>query len=81
MKNAMQAFHYLALVLGLGLADVETIASIVALVVSIGLGVFSIVIKYKAYSQDGKIDNKELKDLINDVDKLKEEIKEGKNNE
>lgn len=78
MKNISTFLHYLCLVLGLGLGDIEVIVSIIALVVSIALGVFTIVIKYKAYKQDGKIDKKELEDLIKEVNKIKEEVKNDK---
>lgn len=64
--------HYICLILGLSLQDVESIISIVAFVISIVAAICTIVIKIKLYkSNDGKIDNEELQDILEEIEKLK----------
>lgn len=66
--------HYLTLILGITLSEVETVLSIICLLLSIGFGIFGIVLKYKKYIADGKLDKKEIEDLLKDVNELKDKI-------
>ena len=75
MKNTITLMHYVTLVLGFGLENVEQIVSIIALVISIALGIVGIVLKFKKYVKDGELSKEELEDLINDVNELKNKSK------
>ena len=64
------------------IAEVKDIISIVFLCIQISILVLGITIKFfKYYSNDGKIDEEEAQDLINDINKIEDKIKEDKKND
>lgn len=71
MKNTITIMHYACLILGFGLEEIKEIAGIIAIVVSILLGVVSLILKLKLYYKDGKLTEEELQDLIKEVDNMK----------
>lgn len=66
--------HYITLAMGITLGDAEIILSIICLLLSIIFGVVSVVLKFKHYNSDGKIDQDELKDLLNDINDIKDKL-------
>ena len=58
--------------LGISLIDIQNILSIIILIIDILWIVTKFIIKLFQYLDDGKITNEELKDLENDINKIKE---------
>ena len=64
------------------IAEVKDVISIVFLCIQIAVLILGITIKFfKYYSNDGKIDEKEKEDLINDITKIEDKIKEDQKND
>lgn len=61
--------------IGISLTNVKDVLNIILLVVSIGVGILSILLKLKQYTKDGKLDKEELEDINKDVDDLKNKLK------
>lgn len=62
----------------ISLVDFKTILDIILILLSIVNILVIIIIKFvRYYKNDGKIDKEELEDITQDVDKLKNKIKEG----
>ena len=56
--------------LGISLVDLQNILSIIILVIDIIWILMKFIIKFFRYFSDGKLDDEELKDLENDVNKI-----------
>lgn len=78
--DLLDSAQYMTCILGVSLANMETILSLTLLVLSIILALINIVLKVIKALKDKKIDDNELKDIINDVEKLKEEIDNKRSN-
>ena len=64
------------------IAEVKDVISIVFLCIQIAVLILGITIKFfKYYSNDGKIDKEEAKDLIDDITKIEDKIKEDQKND
>ena len=60
------------------LSDIREVLSIVILGLNFLWIIMKFIVKFFAYySNDGKIDEDEAKDLLNDIDKAKDEINKG----
>lgn len=66
--------------LTVSLQDIQSVLSIIIIVIDILWLVGKFIIKFFRYIKDGKLDDDELADLTNDIDNIKR-IKEGDNNE
>lgn len=67
---------------GISIAEVKDVISIVFLCIQIAVLILGITIKFfRYYSNDGKIDENEAQDLINDITKVEDKIKEDKKND
>lgn len=64
-------------ILGLTLQDVQALAAIICIAISIISSVINIIIKFKNALKDGKVTGDELEDIKNELDDLKHNI-EGK---
>lgn len=64
-------------ILGLTLQDVQALAAIICITISIISSLINIVIKFKNALKDGKVTVDELEDIKNELDDLKHNI-EGK---
>ena len=64
-------------ILGLTLQDVQALAAIICIAISIISSIVNIVIKFKNALKDGKVTVDELEDIKNELDDLKHNI-EGK---
>ena len=56
--------------LGISLVDLQNVLSIIILIIDILWILMKFIIKFFRYFSDGKLDDDELKDLENDVNKL-----------
>ena len=56
--------------LGISLADLQNVLSIIILVIDMLWILFKFMIKFFRYIKDGKLDDEELQDLENDVNKI-----------
>lgn len=69
-------------VLSFTISDVKEVFWIVYLCIQIFILILGITIKFfKYYSNDGKIDKEEAEDLINDITKIEDKIKEDQKND
>lgn len=64
-------------ILGLTLQDVQALAAIICITISIISSLINIIIKFKNALKDGKVTADELEDIKNELDDLKHNI-EGK---
>lgn len=64
-------------ILGLTLQDVQALAAIICITISIVSSLINIIIKFKNALKDGKVTVDELEDIKNELDDLKHNI-EGK---
>lgn len=64
-------------ILGLTLQDVQALAAIICITISIISSLINIIIKFKNALKDGKVTGDELEDIKNELDDLKHNI-EGK---
>lgn len=64
-------------ILGLTLQDVQALAAIICITISIVSSLINIIIKFKNALKDGKMTADELEDIKNELDDLKHNI-EGK---
>lgn len=64
-------------ILGLTLQDVQALAAIICIAISIISSIINIIIKFKNALKDGKVTGDELEDIKNELDDLKHNI-EGK---
>lgn len=65
-------------ILGLTLQDVQALAAIICIAISIISSIINIIIKFKNALKDGKVTVDELEDIKSELDDLKHNI-EGKN--
>lgn len=65
-------------ILGLSLSDIYTLFGIISFAISILSGILVIFLKVKKALADGKLSDDEIKELIDDIEHLKEEVKEKK---
>ena len=56
--------------LGISLVDLQNVLSIIILIIDILWILFKFMIKFFRYIKDGKLDDEELQDLENDVNKI-----------
>ena len=56
--------------LGISLVDLQNVLSIIILIIDILWILFKFMIKFFRYIKDGKLDDDELQDLENDVNKI-----------
>lgn len=56
--------------LGISLADLQNVLSIIILIIDILWILFKFMIKFFRYIKDGKLTDEELQDLENDVNKI-----------
>lgn len=61
---------------GVSLASINSILSVVCFLISIVVGIINLVYRFKKVMEDGKISEEEKEELINEICKLQDEIKQ-----
>lgn len=78
MSKILDISEAITLVLGISLMDIESILSICIMAVSLIVGVINLVFKIINASKDGKITDEEKKGILEELEKMKEDIEENK---
>lgn len=87
MTKALSSIEFTTLFAGITLMDVQAILSMALMGISIVIGIINLIILFKKFLEDGKIDDNEKKQLmeaseqiLTEVEKLKEQIDDNNNN-
>ena len=80
MKEEKISILISTFIASISLVDLKTILDISLLILSIINILIIILIKFKRYMKDKKLDNNEIEDLNNDLKNLHDAIKEGVEN-
>lgn len=78
-KNTILAgVEYLSLLAGVSIIDLTNVLSLVLVIVSLFIGALNLILLVRRFLRDGKIDEDEIKQIEEEVNKLTKIVKESK---